>query len=59
LTVGAPGRGLLRFTIRFVRLRMADHRVRFTLGSHIWFGSLDFLYIGVGNDLVLLPLLAG
>jgi hypothetical protein len=36
---------------------MADHRVRFTLGSHIRFGSLDFLYMGVDHDLVLLPLL--
>jgi hypothetical protein len=34
---------------------MADHRVRFTLGSHIRFGSLDFLYMGVDHDLVLLP----
>jgi hypothetical protein len=34
---------------------MADHHVHFTLGSHIWFGSLDFLYTGVDHDLVLLP----
>jgi hypothetical protein len=34
---------------------MADHRVRFILGSHIRFGSLDFLYTGVDYDLVLLP----
>jgi hypothetical protein len=34
---------------------MAIHRVRFTLGSHIWFGNLDFLYTGVDHDLVLLP----
>jgi hypothetical protein len=40
--------------IRFVRLRMANHRVRFTLGSHIRFGSLDFLCTGVDHDLVLL-----
>jgi hypothetical protein len=33
---------------------MADHRVRFTLGSHIRFGSLDFLCTGVDHDLVLL-----
>jgi hypothetical protein len=33
---------------------MADHRVRFTLGSHIRFGSLDFLCMGVDHDLVLL-----
>jgi hypothetical protein len=34
---------------------MADHRIRFTLGSHILFGSLDFLSTGVDYDLVLLP----
>jgi hypothetical protein len=34
---------------------MADHHVRFTLGSHIPFGSLDFLCTGVDHDLVLLP----
>jgi hypothetical protein len=34
---------------------MADHHVRFTLGSHIRFGSLDFLCMGVDHDLVLLP----
>jgi hypothetical protein len=34
---------------------MADHRVRFTLGSHIRFGSLNFLCTGVDHDLVLLP----
>jgi hypothetical protein len=33
---------------------MANHRVRFTLGSHIRFWSLDFLCTGVGYDLVLL-----
>jgi hypothetical protein len=30
-------------------------RIRFALGSHIQFGSLDFLCIGVDYDLVLLP----
>jgi hypothetical protein len=35
---------------------MADHCIRFTLGSHIRFGSLDFLCMGVDHDLVLLPL---
>jgi hypothetical protein len=34
---------------------MADHRLGFTLGSHIRFGSLDFLYMGVDHDLVPLP----
>jgi hypothetical protein len=33
---------------------MADNHVRFTLGSHILFGSLDFLYMGVDHNLVLL-----
>jgi hypothetical protein len=49
------GRGTLRVTIRFARLRMVDHRAHFTLGSHIQFGSLDFLCTGVDHDLVLLP----
>jgi hypothetical protein len=34
---------------------MADHHVRLALGSHIQFGSLDFLCTGVDHDLVLLP----
>jgi hypothetical protein len=34
---------------------MASHHTRFTLGSHIRFGSLDFLCTGVDHDLVLLP----
>jgi hypothetical protein len=34
---------------------MANHRIRFTLGSRIWFESLDFLCTGVDYDLVLLP----
>jgi hypothetical protein len=34
---------------------MASHRTCFTLGSHIQFGSLDFLCTGVDHDLVLLP----
>jgi hypothetical protein len=34
---------------------MASHRTRFTLDSHIQFGSLDFLYTRVDHDLVLLP----
>jgi hypothetical protein len=41
--------------IRFTRLRMVDHHIHFTLGSHIRFGSLDFLCMGVDHDLVLLP----
>jgi hypothetical protein len=38
--------------IRFVRLQMAEHRVGFTPGSHIWFGSLDFFCMRVDHDLV-------
>jgi hypothetical protein len=34
---------------------MANPCIRFTLGSHVWFGNLDFIYMGVGYDLVLLP----
>jgi hypothetical protein len=34
---------------------MATHCIRFTLGSHVRFGSLDFLYTGVDYDLVRLP----
>jgi hypothetical protein len=34
---------------------MANPRIRFTLGSHIWFGSLDFLCMGMYHELVLLP----
>jgi hypothetical protein len=34
---------------------MATPRICFALGSHIRFSSLDFLYIGVEYDLVLLP----
>jgi hypothetical protein len=41
--------------IHFIRLQMASHRIRFTLGSHIQFGSLDFLYTGIDHDLILLP----
>jgi hypothetical protein len=34
---------------------MATPRIRFNLGSHVRFGSLDFLCTGVDYDLVLLP----
>jgi hypothetical protein len=34
---------------------MANHHAQFTLGSHIRFGSLDFLCMGVDHDLVLVP----
>jgi hypothetical protein len=34
---------------------MANPRIRFTLGSHVWFRNLDFICTGVDYDLVLLP----
>jgi hypothetical protein len=34
---------------------MADHRGCFALGTHIQFGSLDFLCTGEDHDLVLFP----
>jgi hypothetical protein len=34
---------------------MANPRIHFTLGSHVRFGNLYFLCIGVDYDLVLLP----
>jgi hypothetical protein len=34
---------------------MANPAICFTLGSHVRFGNLDFLYTGVDYDLVLLP----
>jgi hypothetical protein len=34
---------------------MATPCIRFTIGSHVQFGSLDFLCTGVDYDLVLLP----
>jgi hypothetical protein len=35
---------------------MAESDINFALGSHIWFGSLEFIIIGEGYDLDLLPL---
>jgi hypothetical protein len=34
---------------------MANPHICFTLGSHIWFGNLDFICARVDYDLVLLP----
>jgi hypothetical protein len=34
---------------------MANPRIRFTLGSHVQFGNLDFICTGVDYDLVLPP----
>jgi hypothetical protein len=33
---------------------MVNPRIYFILGSHVWFGNLDFLCTGVDYDLVLL-----
>jgi hypothetical protein len=35
---------------------MAGNDINFAPGSHIWFGSLEFIVIGEGYDLNLLPL---
>jgi hypothetical protein len=34
---------------------MAGNNINFSPGSHIWFGSLEFVVIGKGYDLYLLP----
>jgi hypothetical protein len=34
---------------------MARNDISFALGSHIWFGSLEFIVVGEGYDLDLLP----
>jgi hypothetical protein len=33
----------------------AGNNINFAPGSHIWFGSLDFVVVGKGYDLNLLP----
>jgi hypothetical protein len=33
----------------------AGGNISFTLGSHIWFGSLGFIITGEGDDLNLVP----
>jgi hypothetical protein len=35
---------------------MAKNDISFAPGSHIWFGSLEFVVVGEGYDLDLLPL---
>lgn len=37
------------------KFRMADPERPMPLGSVIWFGSLKFMYLGYGYDMVLLP----
>jgi hypothetical protein len=34
---------------------MAENGIIFSLGSHIWFGNLEFVVVGKGYDLDLLP----
>jgi hypothetical protein len=34
---------------------MARNDINFSPGSHIWFGSLEFIVVGKGYDLNLLP----
>jgi hypothetical protein len=34
---------------------MARNDINFALGSHIWFGSLEFIVVREGYDLDLLP----
>jgi hypothetical protein len=34
---------------------MVNPHIRFTLGSHVQFGNLDFIFTGVDYDLVLPP----
>jgi hypothetical protein len=34
---------------------MVKNDINFALGSHIWFGSLEFVVVGEGYDLDLLP----
>jgi hypothetical protein len=34
---------------------MAGNNINFASGSHIWFGSLEFVVVGEGYDLDLLP----
>jgi hypothetical protein len=34
---------------------MAGNGIDFSPGSHIWFGSLEFIVVGKGYNLVLLP----
>jgi hypothetical protein len=34
---------------------MAKNDINFAPGSHIWFGSLEFIVVGEGYDLNLLP----
>ena len=57
LTVGAPGRGLLRVTLLslLAKDRMADEFRPLRLGTIMMFGSLDFKSLGFGYDMVLLP----
>jgi hypothetical protein len=39
----------------FTKSPMAGNDINLALGSHIWFGSLEFIVVGEGYDLDLLP----
>jgi hypothetical protein len=50
-----PGRGALHVTFYFTKSPMAANDINFALASHIYFGSLEFVIVGEGYDLDLLP----
>jgi hypothetical protein len=49
------GRGALRITFYSTKSPIAGNDINFAPSSHIWFGSLEFVVIGEGYDLDLLP----
>jgi len=58
LTIGTPSRGLLRRTLLspLGKARIADGFRPLCLGAIMMFGSLEFMSLGSGYDMVLLPL---
>jgi hypothetical protein len=55
-TVGAPGRGLLRVDEQLpVKLQMGSLQQPFQLGTVLRFGSLKFMSLDGGYDMILLP----
>jgi hypothetical protein len=56
LTVGAPGRGLLRVDEQLpVKLQMGSLQQPFQLGTVLRFGSLEFMSLDGSFDMILLP----
>jgi hypothetical protein len=45
----------LRITFYSTKSLMARNDIDFAPGSHIWFGNLEFIVVGKGYDLDLLP----